>query len=494
DTLFGTMEKTLRLLEMGFSENEVSLAIERYGTDVPLAELADSIFTGEPGNSCIGGEKYSAKTFSNRKVKTEDCSLDFVSHSRDIGVEETFKGKRPKQEYFDDRPDSVSQSRHVDFGESSQRKRPKQEYVDDSSSYVDTKWLEEKADPNILRFGRPNPFKANPCRSLDRRVAKPPYFFYGNTVNLSHDSWSKISQFLYALEPEFVSTEFFSALSRKEGYMHNLPTENRFHVLPRSPMTIQDAIPQTKRWWPSWDTRKQLNCISSETGGTTQLCDRLGRMLADSRGLLSSEQQSDILHRCRTLNLVWLGQYKLASIEPEHIERILGYPSNHTQAAENSLIDRLKALKYCFQTDTLGYHLSTLKSMYPEGLTVLSFYSGIGGAEVALNRLGIHLKGVVSVETSETKRRILRRWWLSTGQTGELVQIEDIQRLTSSKIESLTKKFGSFDFVICQNPCSHFSSSKIAAEDDTVAGFDFSLFYEFVRVLQCVRIISGRKR
>lgn len=31
ESLFGTMEKTLRLLEMGFSEKEVSLAIERLG-------------------------------------------------------------------------------------------------------------------------------------------------------------------------------------------------------------------------------------------------------------------------------------------------------------------------------------------------------------------------------------------------------------------------------------------------------------------------------
>lgn len=31
ETLFGTMEKTLRLIEMGFSENEISTAIEKYG-------------------------------------------------------------------------------------------------------------------------------------------------------------------------------------------------------------------------------------------------------------------------------------------------------------------------------------------------------------------------------------------------------------------------------------------------------------------------------
>lgn len=30
-------------------------------------------------------------------------------------------------------------------------------------------------------------------------VAKPSSFFYGNIVNLAYDSWTKHSQFLYAL-------------------------------------------------------------------------------------------------------------------------------------------------------------------------------------------------------------------------------------------------------------------------------------------------------
>ena len=31
ETLYGTMDKTLCLLHMGFSENEVSLAIDKFG-------------------------------------------------------------------------------------------------------------------------------------------------------------------------------------------------------------------------------------------------------------------------------------------------------------------------------------------------------------------------------------------------------------------------------------------------------------------------------
>uniref|UniRef100_A0A5B6YUN5 Putative DNA (Cytosine-5)-methyltransferase DRM2 isoform X2 n=1 Tax=Davidia involucrata TaxID=16924 RepID=A0A5B6YUN5_DAVIN len=526
-TLFGTMEKTLRLLEMGFSKHEISTAINKYGSEVPISEIADSIVADQITDSRVGKDKYSSTSFSmnhlkagngcrsfdrgmedglNHRsfdaftVKTKEYSPDDFSQFKDINLAEKYKGKRPKEEYVDE-PSSL--------------KRPKEEYADDSSSFTGPTWLKaRKGNSKFTTYQMPAPkreshpkagtldgfgmaklSKPKSCRSLDRMVAKPPYFFYGNVMNLSHDSWVKISQFLYAIEPEFANTQFFSALSRKEGYVHNLPTENRFHILPKPPMTIEEAVPYTKKWWPSWDTRKQLSCISSETSGISQLCDRLGKILIDSKGLLSVEQQRDLLHQCRTLNLIWIGNYKLAPIEPEHLERILGYPLHHSRAAEFSLTERLQSLKHCFQTDTLGYHLSVLKSLFPGGLTVLSIYTGIGGAEITLHRLGIHLKAVVSVEPCGTKQKILKQWWHNSGQTGELVQIEDIQRLARNQLESLIKKFGGFDFIICQNPYTYSSNhSKMAADGDSIAGFDFSLFYEFVRVLQRVRSTVERNR
>lgn len=433
------------------------------------------------------------RSYGTVEIKTEDFNQDAVSQSRDSNIVQNHKGKRPKQGHIEGFPDA--RFRHIDFEENHKGKRPKQEYADDSSSYFEPMWVEEKVDPEITRFGMLNVFKSNSCKVLDRMVAKPPYFFYGNVATVSSDSWRKISQFLYAIEPEFVNTQFFSALIRKEGYVHNLPTENRFHILPKPPMTIEDAIPHTKNWWPSWDTRKQLSCLNFEPSGISQFCDRLGRMLIDAHGLVSPEQKRDILYHCQALNLLWVGPNKLAPMDPEHLEHILGYPLNHTQAAESSLIERLHSLRCCFQTDTLGYHLSVLKSMFPGGMTILSIFSGIGGAEIALHRLGIHLKGVVSVEISETKRKILRRWWHSSGQTGQLEQIDDIERLTSNRIDKLIEKFGSFDFIICQNSFTHSSKKHtLASYGGTPPDFDFSLFYEFVRVLQRVRGTMERKR
>ncbi|GKA39855.1 hypothetical protein Tco_0732448 [Tanacetum coccineum] len=85
------------------------------------------------------------------------------------------------------------------------------------------------------------------CSSVDRMLAKASLFFYGNVTNLSHDSWVKLSQQLYALKPEI------------------------------------------KIYWPSWDTRKQLSCISSETLGISQLCDNLKSILKSSKGILYAE-------------------------------------------------------------------------------------------------------------------------------------------------------------------------------------------------------------
>jgi len=151
-------------------------------------------------------------------------------------------------------------------------------------------------------------------------------------------------------------------------------------------------------------------------------------------------------------------------------------------------IDRLTKLKYCFQTDTIGYHLSVLKSMYPDGLRVLSVFSGVGGAEVALHRLGVRLKCVVSVEASEINRKILKRWWQNTGQTGALKQIGGIERLPSQTLENYMSQFGGFNIIIGSHP----GDVVRASSRDSSIDMDFNLFFEFVRVFQWVRSRMGR--
>ncbi|CDO98719.1 unnamed protein product [Coffea canephora] len=504
EALFGTMEKTLVLFEMGFSEQQISTAIEKHGSEVPVSELAASIVAEEDTGTktdkhLLAGSSLSNSTagkyhsFHPSFVKAEEYSLDDVS-CRNFDVLEKLKGKRPKEKCDD---------------ELCGLKIPKQEYNEDFSYFVAPVRSEatqrdsisyggchmqirkKKIHRGAEQMGIYGPEKLpmpKSCRAYDDMLAKPPYFFFGNVISLTHESWVKISQFLYAVRPEFVSTDTFSALSREEGYVHNLPTQNRFHILPKPPMTIQEAIPRTAKWWPSWDTRKQLSALTAEATEMFQACERLGRMVGNSRGLLSVEQQSNLLHQCKMFNLLWVGPHKLAPIEPEDAERIFGYPVHHTRSAGFILADRLSSLKNCFQIDTLAYHLSVLKSLFPGGLTVLSIYSGIGGAELALYKLGIQLKVVVSIEPCEIRRRILKHWWEKRGITGELVQMESLgSRLAFNKLDGLIHKYGGFDIVIGQNPSTSSSRSSCSKKDKNSPGLDFQLFYEFVRALQLVR-------
>ena len=408
-----------------------------------------------------------------------------------VNLDSVSLGKKPKQENAGDSSQTIPRSGIIERDEIRNGKRPKPEddYVSDLFPEPNFFYEEEKFNPEFDRDGTPEPLNKRPRKPLTGLIAKPPYFLYGVVGDVSHESWAKARKFLYNLEPEFVNTHHFSALSRNEGYIHNLPTEERFEIDPKPPMTIEEAMPHTKKWWPVWDPRKRLDCINDEADGVPNLCDRLARSMYSSRGSLSAEQQRSVLNHCRSRNLVWVGKNRLGAIEPVNLEIILGYPANHTDLF-SSLTERLRSLKHSFQPDTLGYHLSVLKPMFPGGLTMLSIFSGIGGTEIALHRLGVPLKAVVSVEPCETKRKILKKWWQSSRQAGDLVQIEEIQKLTSSRLSSLVEKFGCFDLVVCQRP----SSSSATQSGDRIFGFDFSLFCEFTRVLQRVRGMEDKRR
>ncbi|CAL1412918.1 unnamed protein product [Linum trigynum] len=506
ENLYGTMEKTLQLLGMGFTENDVSLAIERIGSEVPVLELANCICAAQAGEvyvpqsqqSSRGRGTNSTEFFTQTdygpgdpltdtlKMETEHLSQEESSQSRNKKREAARKGKRPRHE-------PPSELSHLQFTPGTStvdeyEAKLKPEFIDDFlSAYLVPEWTEEERVIDLT----PSSYQTASRKPLSQVLSKPPYFFYGNVANLPMSSWAKMSEFLDGAEPEFVNTQLFSALTRREGYLHNLPTENRFHILPKPPMSIQDSIPQSKQWWPAWDTRRQLNSVNCDVVGVPQLCDRLGQMLRECRGKPTAEQKQELLHYCQRLNLVWVGPNRVAPIEPDYLEIMLGYPLNHTEDSGVSLADRLQSLKYSFQIDALGYHLSSLKSLLPQGITMLSLSTGIGGAEVALHRLGVQLKNLVSVESSEEKRKMLRRWWSNSAQTGELVQINDIQRLTSNKLEELVRKYGCFDFVICQDPfVQHRKPKMAAAASNAPPMFDFSGFFEFVRVVQRVRSLT----
>ncbi|KAF2308497.1 hypothetical protein GH714_010035 [Hevea brasiliensis] len=302
--------------------------------------------------------------------------------------------------------------------------------------------------PNpMIGFGVPTDPAIVTRRTLPEAAIGPPYFYYENVALAPKGVWSTISRFLYDVEPEFVDSKYFCAAARKRGYVHNLPIQNRFPLLPLPPHTVHEALPLTKKWWPSWDTRTKLNCLQTCIG-SAKLTDRIRKAIEDYEGDPPLSVQKFVLDECRKWNLVWVGRNKVAPLEPDEVEMLLGFPRNHTRGGGISRTDRYKSLGNSFQVDTVAYHLSVLKDLFPGGINLLSLFSGIGGAEVALHRLGIRLKNVVSVEISEVNRNIMRCWWEQTNQTGNLIDIVDVQQLNADRLEQLMSSFGGFDLVI----------------------------------------------
>ena len=342
--------------------------------------------------------------------------------------------------------------------------------------------------PNpMVGFNLPGDRSQSVDRPLPKLAIGPPFFYYENVALAPKGVWQTISTFLYDIQPEFVDSKFFCAAARKRGYIHNLPIENRSPLIPLPPKIIHDAFPRTKQWWPSWDTRKQFNCLQTVVS-SAKLTERIRCELANSEDPPCPRVQKNVLEQCRKWNLVWVGRNKVAPLEPDEVEFLHGFPKDHTRGISRT--ERYSSLGNSFQVDTVAYHLSVLKPIFPNGMNVLSLFSGIGGAEVALHRLGIRMKTVVSVEKSEVNRTVLKTWWEQT-QSGTLIEVADVQNLTSDWLESTMRRIGGFDLVIGGSPCNNLAGSN-RHHRNGLEGEHSSLFCHYVRILDCVK--SAMKR
>ncbi|OVA16978.1 C-5 cytosine methyltransferase [Macleaya cordata] len=448
-------ERTLKhLVDMGYPPAEASIAMERCGPEASIMELTDFICAAQMAKAAdallSSNEEEQRKSYFHSDPRRDKKKRSFI--------EDHWERKRQKK---------LERRRLVDEDEETTRL------------------------PNpMIGFGIPaEPWRVH-HRTLPEGAIGPPYFYYENVALAPKGVWSTISRFLYEIEPEFVDSKFFCAAARKRGYIHNLPINNRFPLLPIPPQTIHEALPITKKWWPSWDHRTKLNCLQTCTA-SAKLTDRIRKALEDWDDEPPLRIQKYVVDECKKWNLVWVGRNKVAPLEPDEIETLLGFPKNHTRGGGISRTERLKGLGNSFQVDTVAYHLSVLKDMFPSGMSVLSLFSGIGGAEVALHRLGIPLKIVVSVEISETSRNILRSWWEQTNQKGTLIDIDDVQKLDADRLEQLINSFGGFDLIVGGSPCNNISGSNRVSRDG-LEGKHSSLFYDYFRILNQVKVIMGK--
>uniref|UniRef100_A0A804RF73 DNA (cytosine-5-)-methyltransferase n=1 Tax=Zea mays TaxID=4577 RepID=A0A804RF73_MAIZE len=435
-------EKVDSLVKMGFPEDEAALAITRCGPDASISVLVDSIYASQ-----TAGDGYCGNL------------SDYEDNS--YGGRSTGNKKKRKR-----------------YGGQAQGSR----------GPLDGSCDEPMPLPHpMVGFNLPDQWSRRVDRSLPAQAIGPPYFYYENVALAPKGVWTTISRFLYDIQPEFVDSKYFCAAARKRGYIHNLPLENRSPLLPIPPKTISEAFPRTKRWWPSWDPRRQFNCLQTCVS-SAKLLERIRVALTNSSDPPPPRVQKYVLEECRKWNLAWVGLNKVAPLEPDEMEFLLGFPKDHTRGISRT--ERYRSLGNSFQVDTVAYHLSVLKDLFPQGMNVLSLFSGIGGAEVALHRLGIQMNTVISVEKSEVNRTILKSWWDQT-QTGTLIEITDVQTLSSERIEAYIRRIGGFDLVIGGSPCNNLTGSN-RHHRDGLEGEHSALFHHYFRILHAVKSIMER--
>uniref|UniRef100_A0ACD6A860 Uncharacterized protein n=1 Tax=Avena sativa TaxID=4498 RepID=A0ACD6A860_AVESA len=435
-------KKVQYLLQMGFPEDEAKMAIKRCGLDCAMSVLIDSIHASQ----FIGDE---------HEIKDSNC----IDSSLEI----------QKAKLIED-----SKKRRKLYGGGAQG----------NPLVLDCSHEDPMLPPNpMVGFNLPS----DPFHSAQRRIpihaTGPPFIYFENMAQAPKGVWDTISQFLDGVKPEYVDSKFFSASTGKRDCLHNLPIDGRY-PLPLSRKTIFEALPQYEKWWPSWDPRLQLNCLRTRMA-SPKLVERISRTLAEDPGNPPAKSvQKYVLGECREWNLVWVGKNRVAPLEPDEMEVLLGFPAHHTRGVCRT--KRYRSLRNAFQVDTVAYHLSVLKKMYPNGLNVLSLFSGIGGAEVALHQLGIRMKAVVSVESSAVNRSILKSWWNET-QTGRLIEIDSVESLTHEKIGSLVRELGGFQLVIGGSPCNNLTGSN-RRHRDGLEGEHSVLFHHYVRIARSVKL------
>ncbi|KAF1874619.1 hypothetical protein Lal_00007233 [Lupinus albus] len=452
DSYPGSGEKSLNferdkiltvLVSMEYPIEEALIAIEKCGPEAEICELTDFICAAQL-------EKEIDSQLQNLPKKKHDASV--------------YMHKKRRDGYYFHR-----------------EKRLK---LDD-----EMEMMQMRSSESMTGFGTRNQLYPAVTRRLRHKVtAGQPYFYYENVAGAPKGVWRKISSFLFEIEPEFVDSKYFCAAARKRGYIHNLPIENRSRLLPIPPLTIQEALPTTKRWWPSWDTRAQLNCLITTIAPAT-VTEKIRKALEECDAKPPPTVREYVVKECRNWNLVWVGKNKVAPLEPDEYEMLLGFPKDHTRGGGINRTMRYKALGNAFQVDTVAYHLSVLKGRFPKGINVLSLFSGIGGAEVALHGLGIMLRNVVSVEVAEENRNILRSWWEQTNQQGNLIEVKDVQNVTCGQLEQWITSFGGFDLIIGGSPCNNISGSNRVSRNG-LEGKHSSLFYEYYRIVEAMMHIQ----
>ncbi|KAJ1700127.1 hypothetical protein LUZ63_008639 [Rhynchospora breviuscula] len=460
------------LVKMGYDQDEAASAVKRCGEDASAFELADSI--------------YAAQTAKEEEFG--DCDPSSAHEQKDGDKYDPFLHDHKRQR-FDDGASSSHRNNNQRRGHLNRAYgRPSTTIRHHGGGSDDDREAELFLPNSMVGFGLPMDPKRQIYRKLPDVAQGPPFFYYENVALAPRGVWDTISRMLDNIPPEFVDSQYFSAACRKRGYIHNLPIANRFHLKPVPPQTILEAFPSNRAHWPEWDKRTKFNCLQTVVA-SSKLTEKIHAELKAYPNPPSLDVMKRVMKECRKWNLIWIGQKRVAPLEPHEVEFLLGFPRDHTRSISRT--ERYRSLGNSFNVDTVAYHLSVLKGIYPNGIRILSLFSGIGGAEVALHRLGIKMTAVLSVEKSLSNRNLLNSWWKETGQEGELQEIDDVRKVDDAILECFIRRHGGFDLVIGGSPCNNLTGSN-RLHRIGLQGEHSSLFYHYYRILSRVRYLMGK--
>lgn len=103
-----------------------------------------------------------------------------------------------------------------------------------------------------------------------------------------------------------------------------------------------------------------------------------------------------VLEECRRWNLVWVGKSKVATLEPDEVEMLLGFPINHTRGGGLSRTDIFKSLGNSFQVR--NYYFICSIHFFPSSCLYIYLFIPEQKTKVLLNFMGQQANHKLNIE------------------------------------------------------------------------------------------------
>ncbi|KAE8702704.1 DNA (Cytosine-5)-methyltransferase DRM1/2 isoform 2 [Hibiscus syriacus] len=206
--------KLLYLTKMGFSEVEVSITMERCGSDSSIAELTDFI--------CADQMAKVTDALLMKQRKLEKKLLNEDDHAVHLSIPMIGSGVPTESDQITQRTLS-------------------EDAIGSPYFYYEQIHL---LNP-MIGFGVHTKPDQITQRTLPEDAIESSYFYYEHMALAPVNVWTGISQYLFDVEPEFVDSKHFHATTLKRAIFIILPIENRFSLILLPPCA--DAFPLTKK-------------------------------------------------------------------------------------------------------------------------------------------------------------------------------------------------------------------------------------------------------